>query len=156
MSEENFGCLKKYFAINGAAAHPETLHLMGFMSKKSCDDTKRETLWLIIDNRNWERENPSPNVRQYIYPTVDDIQWGATTILGLLDWKFIKENKPWWLTSPPWLNDQTDDDLIEYYHEVTAENPQGHKRLPLPTIKSHSMSDEKFVFYLKFFEIKKN
>ena len=73
----------------------------------------------------------------------------------MLDWRAIKGSKPWWLTSPPWLNDQTDDDLIEYYHEVTAENPQGHKRLPLPTIKSHSMSDEKFVFYFKFFEVSK-
>ena len=143
MSEENFEYLKKYFAINGAAAHPETLLLCGFMSKKSSDATKEEALWLIIDARNWERENPSPNVRQYIYPTVDDINFGATTILGLLDWKFIKENKPWWLTSPPWLNDKSDEELIEYYHEVTAENPTGHLSLNLANIKSHSMSDEK-------------
>ena len=155
MSEENFEYLKKYFAINGSAAHPETLLLDGFLSKFSSDDERYESLCLILEARQWERENPSPNVRQYIYTTPDDINFEAKRPLDMLDWRAIKGSKPWWLTSPPWLNDQTDDDLIEYYHEVTAENPQGHKRLPLPTIKSHSMSDEKFVFYFKFFEVSK-
>ena len=149
--------IEEYFVWNSSAAHPETILYCGLFSKFSSDEDRLEALRIILLIRVRRRAQPPQDVRKYVYPTENIINFEATTIMDLLDFDELED---WYLTEPPFTMDFFDEELteivqaalgpdgippLEYLADKTlVEGDQSHAKLgqDLGKIKSHSMANE--------------
>ena len=67
-----------------------------------------------IEARQRQREDPPQDVRKFIQPKKDWINFEAWEILDLLHWNRLPED---YVTPPPILNNFTDEELIVSYLE---------------------------------------
>ena len=144
--------IEEYFEWNSSAAHPETILYGGIFSEFSSDDDRREALRLILAIRVRRRAQPPLDVRKYVYPTANIINFEATTIMDLLDFDELED---WYLTESPFTMDFSDEELTEIVQasleyladETLIEGDQSHAKLgrDLGKIKSHSMANEQLI-----------
>ena len=107
--------------------HPEVLLFSAFHSTQSSRDTRFEALQIILEARDYQRNNPSEIVRRFIYPKKPQINFDAEEVLDLLNWNGLPKS---YITSPPILSDYSDEQLIQSCESNTL--------LDIPKIYSHN------------------
>ena len=97
------------------------------MSNLSSDEDKYRALVWIIEARKRQRQSNNNRVRIFKYPSEEQINFEAESIMDLVDWESLPYS---YITPPPLLQDWTDENLIEAY--------QSKRSLDTPKLLCHS------------------
>ena len=110
LNREHFSPVKQYFLTNAYWFHPENILICGLVSLLSTPEIKAKALKLILQARARERGKNTGEIRYFILPTEDQLNFDAPNFFEVLRWN---ELEPEYITPPPLLRNFSDNELIE-------------------------------------------
>ena len=129
---EQFTKVKEYFLINGWWFHPENVLACALVSPESTPQMKKKALKIILEARARERAENTGEIRYFINPKEDQLNFDAPNFLEVLRWNQLPLD---YITPPPLFKDFSDDELRE------SIKPKG-KPLNIPRFLCHSQHCE--------------
>ena len=125
LSVLHFNHVKKYFIKNAYFCHSENILLACVLSEDK--QMSKKALNLIKEARKWEQKSKAKDVRKYITPTEDQLDFEADNPLDLLKWDKVPKKH---VRSPP---------LLKHFTIQQLEVPSA---LEIPEILCHSQHNE--------------